>query len=426
MSGQSQHQFFPRSAVVQELEERLAVPGKNPEVAATYQQLCRDPAVVLAARYLALSAIAHKLNLYSEHGSASGLVQEISEHMNAVDPNKLLASIQHLKSYYPSLYRMNTLVFDTAANTAVDCIHRVVPQDQAVAARSVQDFVQPPVAAWGQSPLPMDFAQPLVTVNHQPTPASNNRAIIIGGSIVASSIVAGTFFSLGRSNVPPTATAVVSPSAMPSPNNLPTVMASATAPSSPLAIPSVTKTVVPSYSAAPVQAPNLAGNTRRQANVQNTKASVIPIPIPTGANATRAAGGASNDRAATSSPSRLKIVPPIQVSAANRPSTTGFINDYYSKLKNGQAQSAWQDLTPSWQGNRQANPGGYGGEYAKWWGGLGRSTQVGKVAAVKTTAEAAVVQAHCRYGGKSYITEYYLAFDRASQSWKIDRIKKLS
>jgi hypothetical protein len=116
----------------------------------------------------------------------------------------------------------------------------------------------------------------------------------------------------------------------------------------------------------------------------------------------------------------------IQVSGANRPSTTGFINDYYSKLKNGQAQSAWGDLTSSWQGNRQANPGGYSGEYAKWWGGLGRSTQVGKIEAVKTTAEAAVVQAHCRYGGKSYITEYYLAFDQASQSWKIDRIRKLS
>jgi hypothetical protein len=436
MSGQSQNQFFPRSrrtgtpvsAVVQELEERLAVPGKNPEVAATYQQLCRDPAVVLAARYLALSAIANKLNLYSEHGSASGLVQEISEHMNAVDPNKLLASIQHLKSYYPSLYRMNTLAFDTAANTAVDCIHRVAPQDQAVAARPVQDFAQPPVAAWVQSPPPMDFAQPLVTVNHQSTPAGNNRAIIIGGSIVASSIVAGTFFSLGRSNVPPTATAVVSPSAMPSPNNLPTVMASATAPSSPLAIPSVTKTVVPSYSAAPVQTPRLSGDARRQANAQTPKASVIPIPIPTRAtNANRSAAGASSDRAATSAPpNTLKIVPPIKSTTANRPSTIGFINDYYAKLKNGQSQSAWQDLTPSLQGDRQANPGGYSGEYAKWWGGLGRSTQVGKVETVKTTAEAAVVQAHCRYGGKSYITEYHLAFDQASQSWKIDRIKKLS
>ncbi len=425
MSSQSQHQFFPRSALVQELEDRLAAPGKNPEVAATYQQLCRDPAMVLAARYLALSAIANKLNLYGGSSSASDLVQEISEHMNAVDPNKLLASIQHLKSYYPSLYRMNTLAFDTAANTAVDCIHRAVPQAPAGAAPG-PDFAPPPVTAWGQAPPPMDFAQPLVTVNHQPTAASNNRAIIIGGSIVASSIVAGTFFSLGRSNIPPTATAVVSPSTLPSPSNLPTMIASASAPSSPLAMPSVTKTVVPSYVASPVPSPSLSGN------AQNSRASVIPIPIPTRA-ASRTfrnptAQQTPGDQTAAHRPNTLKIVPPVQVSSAtaNRPSAKGFINDYYSKLKNGQSQSAWQDLTPSWQGDRQANPGGYSGEYAKWWGGLGRSTQVGKVETVKTTAEAAVVQAHCRYGGQSYIAEYYLAFDQASQSWKIARIKKLS
>jgi hypothetical protein len=430
MSGQSQHQFFPRSrrtgtpvsAVVQELEDRLAAPGKNPEVAATYQQLCRDPEVVLAARYLALSAIANKLNLYSERGSASGLVQEISEHMNVVDPNKLLASLQHLKSYYPSLYRMNTLAFDTAANTAVDCIHRAEPQNQAVAAALRQDFAPPAVTAWGQSPPIMDFAQPLVTVNnHPPAPASNNRAIIIGGSIVASSILAGTFFSVGRSSqTPQTATAVVSPSAMPSPSNMPTVMATGTSPSVPLANPSVTKIVVPSYSASPVQSPRLSGNAHRPANAQSSPASVVPMPIPT-----PAAGRAAQN---SSSANTLKVVPPIQSpsSSTNRPSSTGFIQDYYSKLKNGQSQSAWQNLSPSLQSDRRANPGGYSGEYAKWWGGLGRRTQVGKIETVKKTAEDAVVQAHCRYGGQSYIAEYYLAFDRASQSWKIARIKKLS
>jgi hypothetical protein len=431
MSSQSQSRFFPRSAVVQELEERLTTPGKNPQVAANYQQLCRDPAVVLAVRYLALSAISNKLNLYSERGTANSLIQEISGHVNAVDPHKLLASIQHIQGYYPSLYRMNTLAFDTAANTAVDCIHRVAPQHPAVAA-PVTDFAQPPATAWSKSPPSMDFTQPLVTVNNPAPMANDSKAIVLGGTMVATAILAGTFLLMSRSSGPSTTTAVASPT------NTPTTIASGTIPSSPLATPSVTQTVLPSYSANSVQPPRLAGNSLAQSNDQTPKTVVIPLPIPTSTNdatnATAITNGNSTtnrtgDRANNGSPRTLNTAPSANTNistAANRPSTIGFINNYYSKLKNGQPQSAWQDLTPSLQGDRQANPGGYDGEYAKWWSGPGRRTQIGKIETVKTTANAAVVQAHCRYDGKSYITEYYLAFDQASQSWKIDRIKKVS
>jgi hypothetical protein len=438
MSSQSQSQFFPRSAVVQELEDRLAAPGKHPEIAPTYQQLCRDPAVVLAARYLALSAIANKLNLYSASSTAGSLIQEISDHMNAVDPNKLLASIQHLKQYYPSLYRMNTLAFDTASNTAVDCIHRVAPQATVAAApisNAQADVAPPPVKDWEQALPPMDFVPPLVTATKYPVTHPDRRPVILGGSLVASSVIAGTLFLLSRNNLPqstqPT-TAIVSPSALPSPT------LQATMANSPLALPSVTPTVFPSYSASPVQTPSLPSTAQGQSLPQSSPASVIPIPIPTrttkavSASPTNNTGNSAqqtpSDRATTNSTDRLESVPPIAASnmAANRPSTTGFISRYYAKLKNGQSQNAWQDLAPSLQNDRQANPGGYGGEYAQWWKGLGQRTQVGKVETVQATAETAVVQAHCRHGQESYIAEYYLIFDQTSQSWKINRIKKLS
>lgn len=431
MSSQSQSQFFPRSAVVRELEERLMAPGKHPEVASTYQQLCRDPAVVLAARYLALSAIANKLNLYSAQSNASHLIQEISDHMNAVDPHKLFSSLQHLRQYYPSLYRMNTLAFDTASNTAVDCMHRVSPRTPAVSG-----FAPPPVKEWEQALPPMDFAPSLappslVTVHRPLAAPPDRRPILLGGSLVATSIVAGSFFLLGR-NLPqptPPTTAIASPTVLPSPSVAP----------APPALPTVTPTVFPSYSASAGQPPSAIQN-------QSQPASVIPLPVPTrNTKATRSTPSATAGNPAPLNPNnpptdpgskRLKAVPlptttaasssPDSNGVANRPSTTGFINRYYAKLKNGQSEQAWQDLTSTLQSNPKANPGGYRGDYAQWWAGLGQRTQVGKVETVRATAETAVVQAHCRYGQASYIAEYYLIFDQTSQAWKINRIKKLS
>lgn len=119
---------------------------------------------------------------------------------------------------------------------------------------------------------------------------------------------------------------------------------------------------------------------------------------------------------------------PVEAStpiAINRPPTDRFISNYYSKIKSGQTVSSWGDFSSDYQNNSRANPGGYSGDYLKWWGGLGRNTEVGRIETIDANADRATVHAHCRFRGKSYIVQYHLAFDDSSQSWKIIRVSKL-
>jgi hypothetical protein len=130
MGGQSQNNSFPESMVVQDLEGKIAALRKDCELALSYRQLYRDPAVVLALRYLALSVIASKLNLYADHRSASILIDEISGKMNSTDPRQLLASIRYLKLRHSDIYQLNPLWFDRAASSATDCIQRSTKKQQ--------------------------------------------------------------------------------------------------------------------------------------------------------------------------------------------------------------------------------------------------------------------------------------------------------
>jgi serine/threonine protein kinase, bacterial len=109
-----------------------------------------------------------------------------------------------------------------------------------------------------------------------------------------------------------------------------------------------------------------------------------------------------------------------------RPASDSFIQSYYDKLQSAQCQSAWQDLSGEFQGNRSANPGGYEGEYLKWWSSFGKQTKVKKVGTVKTAPDRATVRAHCQFNGKSYIAHCYLKFNISSGAWKIYGIDKLS
>jgi hypothetical protein len=130
MGGQSHNNSFPESVVVQDLEGKIAALRKDCEMALSYRQLYRDPAVVLALRYLALSVIANKLNLYADHRSASMLIDEISGKMNSTDPRQLLASIRYLKLRHSAVYQLNPLWFDRAASSATDCIQRSTGKQQ--------------------------------------------------------------------------------------------------------------------------------------------------------------------------------------------------------------------------------------------------------------------------------------------------------
>jgi outer membrane murein-binding lipoprotein Lpp len=436
MSGQPQNQFFPRSAVVKELETRLEDSSKIYDLAPVYQQLCHDPVVVLAVRYLALGAISNKLNLYSSQHSqivsitdaASTLANEISDQIHATDSTRFLASVQHLKAHYPSIYRLNTLLFDRAAANAVECVDLTPIQDssgEAVPAIQPSSVfaVKPSIAEKYTIPN-QDFARSQATVSKY-APSPKNNTIVIGACLLASALLAGTFFTLDRSNTSQDSTALGSPRSSPSASassaSLPitstTSVSSSSLPIPTVSVPIYSPSISPSlYSPTPVSTPAVSAR------------SVAPIPITANQSVPR-------NKAASrpNSSDGRNLVDPTPSTANNssqnslqRPSANTFIRQYYEKLKSGQHQSAWLDLAPSFQHNRQANPGGYSGEYSQWWGGLGKRTQVGKIETMKRTDDQAIVRVHCQYRGEPYIAEYYLAFDNPSQSWKISQIKKLS
>jgi hypothetical protein len=109
-----------------------------------------------------------------------------------------------------------------------------------------------------------------------------------------------------------------------------------------------------------------------------------------------------------------------------RPAADQFIRAYYAKLQGGQYAGAWQDLATAFQQNRSANPGGFDGEYTKWWRSFGHKLYLGKIETVSTQADRAIVRAHCRFQGQAYLAQYTLTYEESSRSWKIINIRKLT
>ena len=229
---------------------------------------------------------------------------------------------------------------------------------------------------------------------------NDNKAILISAAIVAGAIVLSSILILTRDPAPKSSSVVSKPSPSATPidvtpiTTLPSTTPEPVVIPSNLPVPSV-PSVIPSIDSKPYSPPTIQ------------QPSPMPRPI-------------------------ISPLPPVKKNDAptpvniQRPATDSFIQGYYQKLQNAQYQSAWQDLSGDFQGNRSANPGGYQGEYLKWWSSFGKQTKVKKVETMKIAPDKATVRAHCQFNGKSYIAQYYLKFDLASGAWKIYGIDKLS
>lgn len=192
MGGQSQHHFSPESAVVRGLETKLA--DSPSDLASRYQQLRQDPAVVLALRYLTLAVIASELNLYGDHRSAAVLVDEISQQMNATNPNQLLTSIRYLKLRHQAVYSLNPFWFDRAATSAVDCINHGVARRTASPVGNHFDFESKVTS----SRLRFDPEHPPHTIRS----FSWRRFLLVTGTFLGSGLAFGVMFNLDRLNFP--------------------------------------------------------------------------------------------------------------------------------------------------------------------------------------------------------------------------------
>jgi hypothetical protein len=206
MGGQFQHHFSPESAVVRDLENKLADSTAN--LAQRYQQLRQDPSVVLALRYLTLAVIASELNLYREHRSAAILVDEISQQMNSTDPNQLLTSIRYLKLRHQVVYGLNPTWFDRAAASAVDCINYAV-----ASSKNSPQLALPPSASFdfeervSGSRLRFDPENPPTKVRS----FSWSRLILTTCALFGSGLSIGLIFNLDQFKFPQLAWATTSP-----------------------------------------------------------------------------------------------------------------------------------------------------------------------------------------------------------------------
>ncbi len=225
MGGQSQHHFSPESAVVRDLENKLADSTAN--LAQRYQKLRQDPAVVLALRYLTLAVIASELNLYGEHRSAAILVDEISQQMNDTNPNQLLSSIRYLKLRHQAVYGLNPNWFDRAAASAVDCINH------AVASRKRPQQLTPLPAASANFDFEEQVSSSRLRFDPENPPTklrsfSWSKLILTTCALFGSGLSIGLVFNLDRLNFPQLAWATTN---SPAPNNNnPTVVAALPSP----------------------------------------------------------------------------------------------------------------------------------------------------------------------------------------------------
>lgn len=268
MGGQSQHHFSPESAVVRDLENKLADSSDN--LAQHYQQLRQDPAVVLALRYLTLAVIASELHLYAEHRSAAILVDEISQQMNATNPNQLLTSIRYLKLRYQVVYGLNPIWFDRAAASAVDCINHAVarrkPSPQLALPPSASanfDFVE----RVSSSRLRFDPENPPTKVRS----FSWSKLILTTSALFGSGLAIGLIFNLDRLSFPQLAWATtINP---PAAGNSPPVVAS---------LPSPTPSTV-----ADVPLPVLVESSRSISPIPTVMSMSKPLPTTTTAQPTK-------------------------------------------------------------------------------------------------------------------------------------------
>ncbi|WP_460204369.1 protein kinase domain-containing protein [Scytonema sp. NUACC21] len=114
---------------------------------------------------------------------------------------------------------------------------------------------------------------------------------------------------------------------------------------------------------------------------------------------------------------------PESSSSVDKPSPEQAIQNYYASINQGQYQTAWNQLSPSYQNNRRLHPNGYR-SYIDWWGGQVQSVEIEEVSLVEASTETATVNARLRYlmkTGKSVpgSVRFFLLWDAENSQWVV-------
>ncbi|MBW4560370.1 MAG: serine/threonine protein kinase [Mojavia pulchra JT2-VF2] len=110
-------------------------------------------------------------------------------------------------------------------------------------------------------------------------------------------------------------------------------------------------------------------------------------------------------------PSAQPIIPPPRLpnfspppipspSQVDRPSPEQAVQNYYANINQGQYQTAWNQLSPTYQSNKRLHPKGYL-SYIDWWGGRVQNVSIEQVNLVQASAETATVDTRLQYSMKT-------------------------
>ncbi|WP_066423403.1 serine/threonine protein kinase [Anabaena sp. 4-3] len=112
-----------------------------------------------------------------------------------------------------------------------------------------------------------------------------------------------------------------------------------------------------------------------------------------------------------------------ETSEVSRPSPTQAVENYYATINQGEYQTAWNQLSPSFQNNRRLHPNGYS-SYIGWWQGQVESVNIEETSIVEGNEQTATVNTRLTYFMKngrrsSASVQLSLLWDEENQRWVV-------
>ncbi len=124
-------------------------------------------------------------------------------------------------------------------------------------------------------------------------------------------------------------------------------------------------------------------------------------------------------------PEETPISPPIDFTPPpiEQPSPTQAVENYYSKINQGEYKTAWNQLSPEFKNNKRFHPNGYF-SYLKWWKARVENVDIQQVTVLEANTDTARVNASLNYLMKNGnvipgTVRFLLAWDALNDRWVV-------
>jgi serine/threonine protein kinase, bacterial len=257
-----------------------------------------------------------------------------------------------------------------------------------------------------QAPANQPQTVPIIPQTYREVPKQNsNRGVLIGSVIIGSLIAGGIIIAATLQKQP---SQIASQSVTSStPEDTPPVESKTNQQNSTSSANSSSNSSSTQVTRKPqiIQTPIIINSPDSSSSFPTRTSTPVPIPIAT--------------QTANSTP----------IDGSEKSSPTDFIQSYYSNINNGNLQTAWNQLSPSVQGNSKLHPNGYV-SYTEWWAGTVKRVEINQVQLVDEGRESATVDARLNYilrSGKvsPSAVRLTLIWDATSNKWLVSDAQSL-